>query len=197
MKSKHAHVVIAAFAALLAVPASASSINVFTVGSTHAAGALDPMDNPLSGVPIVSWTWTLAGLPTATTLLSILAEGIDSGPSGPSGGEFDGVFVNGTFVGYLTQQSFYTPYYNLRPGPGALAGVTAETTSIFDVTSLLVAGLNTFEVRVDSSNWVNEIEVASLSTVEQNLPEPASLPLAATALAAFALGRRKGAPARR
>jgi hypothetical protein len=196
MKSKQARVVIAAFAALVAAPASASSIDLFTVGSTHAAGALDPMNNPISGVPVVSWTWTLAGLPMSTTLLSILAEGIDSGPTGPGGGEFDGVFVNGTFVGYLTQQSFYTPYFNLRPGPGALAGVTAETTSIFDVTSLLVAGLNTFEVRVDTSNWVNEIEVASLATLQQ-LPEPSSLPLAAAALATLALGRRRGAHARR
>ncbi len=192
MKSNIAHLAAAAFAALLTGSAAASTVDLFAVGSTHPGGALDPFDNPISGVPVVTWTEMLVGVPAVTTLLSILAEGIDGGPNAPGGGEHDGVYVNGVLAGYLVQQSFYSPAYNLQPGPGALAGKTAETLSVFDVTSLLIDGLNTFEIRVDTSNWVDEIEVASLRVLQQ-APEPSSLPLAVAALSALGFSRRRAA----
>jgi hypothetical protein len=196
MNSKAARILAIAFFATLTGSASASTIDLFAIGSTHSGGALDPFNNPIPGVPIVSWTQTLVGLPSATTLLSILAEGIDGGPDAPGGGEPDIVYVNGVAVGELAQQAFYSADYNLRPGPGIISGKTAETLSIFDVTSLLVDGLNTFEVRIDTSNWVDEIEVASLRTLQQ-VPEPASIALAAIALLAISLTRRRADPSRR
>jgi hypothetical protein len=192
MKSNRARFAALAFASLAASPASAATIDLFVIGSTHTGGAIDPFGNPIAGTPIVSWTDTLFGAPTTPMVLSILAEGVDGGDGAPGGGEFDGVYVNGSFVGHLTQQGFYSPDYMLQPGPGALAGRTAETVSLFDVTAFLVAGLNTFEVRIDPSNWVNEIEVASLRAIEQ-VPEPSSAPLALAALAALALVRVAGA----
>ncbi len=195
MISKRACVAAAAFAGAIALPAAASTIDLYAVGSTHPGGALDPVGNALPGVPIVSWTEMLWAPPASVMLLSILAEGIDGGALAPNGGEHDGVYVNGMFAGYLTQQSFYTPGFSLKPGAGALAGVTAETLSLFDVTSLLVAGMNAFEIRVDTANWVNEIEVVSLAPLQSTVPEPASLPLAGIALAAVAIMRRR--PVRR
>ena len=116
-------------------------------------------------------------------ILSILAEGIDGGPNAPGGGEHDQVVFNGTPIGDLTQQNFYSPLYNLQPGPGALAGITAETLSVFDVTSLFVPGVNTITVNVDPANWVNEIEVSTLAET----PLPAALPLFASGLGGLGL----------
>jgi hypothetical protein len=192
MKSKRARFAALAFSASLALPAAASTFDLYAIGSTHPGGALDPFGNPLTGMAIVSWTETLADVPSVPTLLSILAEGVDGGPTAPGGGEHDGVFVNGTLVGYLAQQSFYTPGFNLQPGPGAIAGYTAQSLSLFDVTKLLVAGSNTFEIRVDPSNWVNEIETVSLQSVGLAVREPASLALAALALSALVTIRRHG-----
>lgn len=157
-------------AAFLAAPVTASTVNVYTVGSNPAGNALDPFNVPVGGVPIVSWTDMFVGVPAGSVFLSILAEGVDGGPNAPGGGEFDGVYVNGTFVGFLTQQPFYSPLFNLRPGPGALAGITGLTVSVFEISALLVNGLNSFEVRVDPGNWVNEIEIARLF-----VPEPDTL----------------------
>ena len=186
MKAVTTRIAIAAAALMLALPVSADIINLYQVGSTAAGGvALDPLGNPISGVAIISWTDTIAGTPSGSYLLSILAEGVDGGPNLPS--EFDGVYVNGTFVGFLTQQGFYSPLFNLQPGPGALAGITAETLSSFDVGALLVGGVNTFEVRVDPNNWVDEIEVATLAQV----PEPGTLALLGLGLVGLGIGSRR------
>lgn len=158
---------------LFAVPASAETVDVYQVGGSS---ALDPLNTPIPGSPSITWTHTVTGL-GGKFLLSILAEGIDSPPNSSSPGEIDNVFFNDTFIGSLTQQGFYSPFFNLQPGPGALPGFTALSTSIFDVTSLVILGLNTVRVDVDPSNWVNEIETSTLE-----VPLPAALPMLATAL---------------
>lgn len=146
--------------------AGTSTMNLYIVGSNPAGNALDPVGNNIGGIPDITWSQTVGGSGIAT--LSILAEGIDGGPSAPGLGEQDQVFFNGTFIGDLTQQDFYSPLFNLQPGPGALAGVTLETLSVFDVTALFHSGVNTVEVKVDPSNWVDEIEVSTLAAA----PEP-------------------------
>ncbi len=169
-------------ASMSSVPAIAGVQALHTVGAAPAGVmALDPLGNPIGGVPVISWTDTWAG--GGTGMLSILAEGIDFN-------EDDEVFVNGVSVGFLTKQSFSSTLFNLQPGPGALAGITELTTSEFDVTSLLVVGLNQFEIRVEPQSWVNEIEVVSLLT-RAAVPEPASLGLVALALVGLSLSRRK------
>jgi hypothetical protein len=95
---------------------------------------------------------------------------------------------NGAPLGNLTQQSFYSTLFNLQPGPGALAGITAETTSTFAV--FANAGLNTVTVNVDPGNWVNEIEVSTLSVPDAGTTFGLSM-IAAVALGIVRrLGRR-------
>jgi PEP-CTERM motif len=155
--------------------AGASVDDLYIVGSNPGGLALDPSGNNIGGIPDITWTQTLTGSGQIT--LSILAEGIDGvkgidgGPDAPNGvGELDQVFFNGTFIGDLTQQSFYSTLFNLQPGPGFLPGITAETVSTFNVTSLFISGVNNIEVKVDPGNWVDEIEVSTLAIV----PEPST-----------------------
>jgi hypothetical protein len=180
--------------AFLALPATADVVNVYQIGSTSsvcgANTALDANGNCIAGTATPTWINNFTGNLGDTATLTIIAEGIDNG----SGGEVDGVYVNGTFVGNLTQQTFYSPLFNLSnsnaiSGPLDLDGsagdpcVTAPTpepcntqitdlsVSTFDVTGLVHNGANTIEVKVDPANWVNEIDTASLTGV----PEPSSL----------------------
>jgi hypothetical protein len=190
MNSFKIKIALAAVALMLALPASADVINIYQVGSSPAGNALDPLGNPIGGIPVISWTDTISGPISGSYFLSILAEGVDGGPDAPGGGEHDSVFVNGTFIGMLTQQGFYSPLFNVQPGPGALAGITAETLSTFDVSAFLISGLNTFSVVVDPSNWVDEIEVATLTQI----PEPGTLALLALGLGAWGIGRRRKNP---
>jgi len=170
--------VVIAVATMSSVPATASVQYLYAVGASINP-ALDPAGNSIGGVPVISWTDTWSG--GGTGILSILAEGIDLLQD-------DEVFVNGTSVGFLTQQSFTSSLFNLQPGAGALAGITDLTTTVFDVTSLLVVGVNQFQIKVDPGNWVNEIEMVSLTTAA--VPEPASLALVGLALAGLGLSRR-------
>jgi|GEM_PF-3726660 len=167
---------------MLATPVLANTldeVDVYQIGATGSP-ALDPGGTSIGGAPTISWTHNVSDL-TGPFTLSIVAEGIDTGES-------DGVYVNNNFVGYLTQQGFYSGAFNLNPGPGALPGITALTTSVFDVTAWIVLGLNDIRVVVDPNNWVNEIETSTLSAV----PIPGALPLLVTGLAGVGyIARRK------
>ncbi len=160
------------------------SQNIYIIGSNPAGLALDPVGNNIGGVPSISWIFNAPVAGPAT--LSILAEGVDGGTNAPGGGEHDAVFFNGNLLGNLTQQSFYSSAYNLQPGPGALPGITAETTSFFTV--LANAGLNTVIVNVDPNRWVNEVEVSTLVSV----PEPGAFALGTLALMGLQVSRRLG-----
>jgi hypothetical protein len=170
MLSKSLMLSLGLFGILGTVPAMAGSqtLNLYIIGSNPPGNALDPVGNNIGGMADIMWTHNVTGNAPAT--LSILAEGIDGGPNAPGGGEHDQVFFNGTLIGDLTQQSFYSPLFNLQPGPGALPGITAETLSVFDVSGLFVSGLNTVEVKVDPGNWVDEVEVSTLTAA----PEPST-----------------------
>ena len=179
---KPAIVSLAMLSAVVAAPASADTVNVFTIGASVGSTPLDPSNNPLVGQSTISWTQNVGSLGGIFSL-SILAEGIDGGTGAPGGGEHDQVFFNGTLIGNLTQQNFFSPLFNLQPGPGALAGVTGETLSNFDVTALVHLGSNTVQVVMDPNNWVNEVEVSTLTQT----PLPGALPLFVTGLGALGL----------
>jgi len=192
-----------AIALFVVLPATADTVNVYQVGSTSnpnlcgANTALDPTGACIAGTATPTWTNNFSGGLGAPAMLTILAEGIDNGSSIP-GGEVDGVFVNGTFVGNLTQQTFYSPLFNLsnsNAGTGPLdldgdngdppvtgqpadAQITDLSVSTFNVTGLVTPGANTIKVVVDPTNWVDMIDVATLTAV----PEPSSLFLVGTGL---------------
>ena len=165
---------------LLTLPASAGTVNVYTIGSNPAGEALDPVGNPIGGIPLITWNQVgTAGLAT----LSIVAEGIDTN-------EFDEVFFNGSSIGFLTSQGFQVGTFNLNPGPGAMAdGSTALTVSVFNVTAL--AGVNTVSVQLDTEYWVNEIETSTLLSTS-TVPEPSTVGMlaAGVGMLAWALRRR-------
>jgi hypothetical protein len=174
---KALHVAVAMLAASLAAPAVADTVNVYTIGSNPAGLAQDAGGNPIGGIPLISWNHNGVAGPAT---LSITAEGIDTN-------EFDEVFFNGVSIGFLTNQGFQVPFFNLNPGPGALPNITALTVSVFNVIAL--AGINTVSVQLDTENWVNEIEVSELAAV----PEPGTIGLLVGGLALLAplLRRRK------
>jgi hypothetical protein len=197
---------ILAFSALgvfLALPAAADVVNVYQIGaSSNICGphtARDPSRACINGSAAPTWVNTFSGNPGDQATLTILAEGIDNGSATRNPSEFDRVLVNGVFVGDLTQQSFYSPIFNLsnsNAGTGPLdldgdsgdscvtgqpcsAQVTDLSVSTFDVTGLVVPGANTIRVVVDPSNWDNEIDTSSL-TARATAPEPGTLSLLGT-----------------
>ena len=163
--------------------------DVYIVGSAPAGNALDDFGNSIGGIPLVSWIVNVTEVGTAS--LTIVAEGVDGGDAAPGGGEHDEVFINGTSLGFLTQQDFYSPLFNLHPGAGALAGITLLTSSTFDISSFLVLGNNTISVAVDPANWINEIETSHIEIAP--VPEPGSLLLLAGGLLGLGFIRRRRA----
>ena len=188
-------VVVMCFLSLAAVDrAQAAVINdfvdVFGVGCSGSP-ALDPGGSPVPCTATVSWNHDINFDPghLKAAALQIIAEGIDAvSDTGSPGPEIDEVFVNGTSVGTLTNQSFYSALFNLNPGPGALPGFTELTASVFDVAPYLVSGLNTIEVVVDPGNWVLEIETSELRVT---VPEPATMALFSLGFAALGFARRR------
>jgi hypothetical protein len=152
----------------IAAPVSADTVDVYTIGSNPAGKAENPAGVNIGGIPIISWNHIGVAGPAT---LSIVAEGIDTIQD-------DKVFFNDALIGFLTQQLFLSPDLRLNPGPGALAGITGLTTSVFDV--IAVNGINTVRVEVDPQVFVSEIETSVLSVV-RSVPEPGTL-------AMFALG---------
>jgi len=209
---------VTALGVLVALPAAADVVNVYQIGSTGGPSAcapnsaFDPNNNCIAGSPTPTWTNNFSGSPGSKAVLTITAEGIDNGSVIP-GGEVDGVFVNGNFVGNLTQQSFYSPLFNLSNsnagtgafdldgdlGPGgkmdptvvgqpANALITDLSVSTFDVTAFVHAGANTISVHVDPTSWVDEMDISNLAAA----PEPSSLLLVATGLlGAFGFIRKR------
>jgi len=185
-------VLVIAIALAVALPVKADFVNVYTIGSSPAGDARDPAGNNIGGVPTITWINSVSQAGPA--LLSIVAEGIDN--NGPDGlAEIDQVLFNGSFIGDLTPQGFYSPLFNLCvataiTGPCALTipgvgPVTGLSTSTFTVNAL--AGANTVEVIVDPSNFVNEIDTSSLTSV----PEPGTISLICLGAVAVLLGRRR------
>jgi hypothetical protein len=72
---------------------------------------------------------------------------------------------------------------------GVTAPITDLSVSTFNVTGLVGNGANTIQVLVDPTNWVNEIDTASLTGV----PEPGTLSMlgAGLALLGLAMLRRR------
>jgi hypothetical protein len=189
---------ITAATVFLALPAVADTVNVYQIGSTHpgtcgANTALDPFNVCITGTATPTWSNNFSGNLGDTAFLSILAEGIDNGSVIP-GGEVDQVIVNGTPVGDLSQQSFYSPFFNLSnsnaiTGPGDIDGdnsdptvansgvpnniITDLTLSVFNVTGLVGNGANSIQVVVDPGNFVDEIDVSTLAG--SPVPEPSTL----------------------
>ena len=193
--------------------ASADFVNVYQIGSTGgpcgANTAYDPAGNCIHGTATPTWTNTFTDAAGSSAILTIVAEGIDNG-SILVGGEIDGVYVNGSFVGNLTQQSFYNPLFNLsnsNAGTGPLdldgdngdpcvtgpmtqpcsAQITDLSVSTFNVTAFVHPGANTIVVMVDPDDWVDEIDTASL----QGAPEPAPLFLIGAGLFAVGILRKR------
>lgn len=151
--------------AALAAPTYVETVDVYQV--------LQSSSTPLSH----SWNHTYDGSadPIAWATLTIVAEGVD-GPDtdGSPDGEDDEVYFEGHFLGYLTQQDFYNPGFDIQQGAGALGPPqTALTTSVFNLDPSWISPLMTATVTVEAGNWIMEVETSTLTVA--SVPAPGAL----------------------
>jgi hypothetical protein len=148
----------------IANPTYVETVNVYTV-----------LDGRLSGPPTAVWNHTYDGSadPILSATLTIVAEGVDAPYDITDNGEQDAVWFEGHFLGYLNQQTFYNPSFDINPGPGALGYPYTElTTTVFDLDPSWIVGLTTASIQVESS-WIMEVETSTLTVTP--IPAPGAI----------------------
>ena len=161
-----------------------SILLVFSVVGTAKATYIESVDVYTYSVGgTIGWTHTydfseLAPIDFVT--LTIVADDVDSD-------EYDGVYINGTYLGDLVQLDGFTNW-----GYQAGAGNFNQplTTTVFDIDASLLNAFMPITVNV-AADWGVEIETSTL-TVQGSVPEPATMLLLGSGLIGLGfLGRKK------
>jgi hypothetical protein len=148
----------------IAHPTYVETVDVYTV-----------LDGRLPGPPTADWSHTYDGSadPVESATLTIVAEGVDGPTKKLPDGEMDAVYFEGHFLGYLEQQDFYYPGFDINPGPGALGYPKTELTkTVFKLDPSWLVGLTDVTVQVDTF-WIMEVETSTLSVTR--VPAPAAV----------------------